>query len=224
MSEKKQTPGQTPPLNGETAVQKPLVRTVDVSTSVEQALEWDRAGERIAFNTDRGSFKEFSDKELAEFSAWFKTTYRIMREVAKNQNPEADEFAKHFKVTNAATALGSPLDRLRNVRVKDGLTPMFVRPDLIGEFYEKGYRPPRAGEVLGGVHAREGHFELPDAVTGNTEQVLLVKDSDQEKADMKTFTERRLALGDEQSEAAKEAIKRTGYGVRDAPSEAEDRD
>lgn len=224
MSEKKQTPAQTPPLNGETNPQTPSVRMVDASTSTAQALEWDRAGERIAFNTDKGSFKEFSDKELAEFSAWFKTTYRVMREVAKNQNPEADEFAKHFKVTNPAVAMGSPMKRLRGVRVQKGLKAMYVRPDLLGEFYEKGYRPPREDEVLGGAHRREGHFELPDVVTGNTEQVLLVKDATQEAADVKAFAARRVALGDQQSEAAKEAVKRTGYSAKDAPSSEEDSD
>lgn len=217
MSEQKKTVAPQAAQNGEDTQKTPAVVCVDASTPFEKVLEWDKKGLRVTFNTDSGHFKELSAEELDRCSAWFKSTYRVMREVARTQNPEADEFARHFKVTNPALALGSPLQRIRGVKTVDGVKPMFFRPDLLADAYEKGYRPPRDGEVLGGAHKRDGHYELPDVVTGGTEQVLLVKDTAQLRKDEAEFTRGRIALGDQKADEAKEAVKRTGYGVKDAP-------
>ena len=218
MAKTNTTGAQTPPQNGEPQVKGPEIHEVSTATPFEKVLEWDQSGERITFNTDKGSFREFTAEELAQLSDWFKRTYSVMRRTAESQNPEADEFARHFKVTNPATALGSPMKRVNGVSVARGLKHMYFRPDLLADAYEKGYRPPRPGEVLGGAHQREGHFELPDAVTGGTEQVLLVKDREQDRKDAEEFAKKRVAFGDQREEAAKEAVNRTGYKARNVDS------
>ena len=201
--------------NNETTTTRSGIVEFTSAHNYEDVLRYDRAGTRYTFAHEKGRFLELTAEQYAGLSSYGQSLYSMARQLHAKDDPEQNEFAKHFQV--GATQQGDPLNRVRGAKVTKGLTYNYFRPDQLDGFMEQGWRYPKAGEVLSGAKSREGHFELTQPSTGATEQVLLVKDARQERKDEVARAIERQAIGDQHHEAIRETIEqKTGYKAEDA--------
>ena len=189
---------------------------VRVGEPLSKILEWDKAGDELFFEHEKGVFMSLSDGDIAKLSHDNKVRYGMSRQLNLNSDPENDAFHQRFKVVGAnerrkqfeqtvkTTSQSSRATRKLKAFVGEGYDHMWTRPDKIEDRLEKGYQIVKpADDVYAGVSATDGHFETR-VKQGETELVLMrvSKERKAELAAEKAEKAHRLAVSSETSGAS----------------------
>jgi hypothetical protein len=190
-------------------------RFIRVGEMLAKILEWDKAGDELFFEHEKGVFLALSDSDIAKLSHDNKVRYGMSRQLNQNHDPENDAFHQRFKVVGAnerrkefertvkTTSQSARATKKLQAFVGEGYEPIWSRTDKIEDRLEKGYEVVKpADDIYAGVGATDGHFETR-VRQGETELVLMrvSKERKAELARVKADKAKRLDVTGETSGA-----------------------
>jgi len=139
------------------------------SMSQETVLDLDSKGTELYFG-QKEDFLTLDETTIRSLSQQNRIRYSSARQFHDNWRGQADaDFVEAFEVDREF--VGSDMDKLYDIKVRDGLQFRWARPDKVGDYQAKGYKilgPDEAKTFLG---AKGNRHEISH--NGKTEMVLM---------------------------------------------------
>ena len=143
---------------------------VNVDTTDEQLLDYDRKGLFIVFEVEEGRFKNLADETLRSLKPMTRAVYRASE--AMNEKIFAMPRSE-FDVIGQGGALDEQYGNVELVNKNN--VSRYSRKDLVYKRERRGWKVAGTQDVAFASSRREGgHFETKDPKTGQTDQVLMI--------------------------------------------------
>jgi hypothetical protein len=186
---------------------------VDIDTSVENVIQYDKEGKKLFFDSDTGKFLQLPENVFRGLSSENQVSYLLAEKSAKiemkqKENPPTPDLSI---ISNKAMA-GELLDVIYPPGFREKWHVAWMRPDKTPYYLNRGYSYVTASDGVtsyGSQYDKDKNYHFVGR-GGNVELVLLKLPLEQHKRMVKQYSDESKIQADGFIEESKDAMKRSG--------------